>query len=95
MEDISKIVESLENSGLLLKEVSATVQNHAREQERGFLGMLLGKLGASLIGNILAGKWAIATSQGRGVHRAGKGWGINRAGEGIIRGGYRNKRRNN
>ena len=56
MEDISKIVESLENSGLLLKEVSPTVQNHAREQERGFLGMLLGKLGASLIGNILAGK---------------------------------------
>ena len=43
--------------------------------------MLLGTLGASLLGNILAGKGAIATRQGRGINRARKGQGINRAGE--------------
>ena len=52
--------------------------------------MLLGTLGASLLGNILTGRGAIATSQGQGIHRAGKGKGINRAGEGILRGGYGN-----
>ena len=46
--------------------------------------MLLGTLGASLLGNILAGKGEIATSQGRG---------INRAGEGIVRAGYGNKKK--
>ena len=50
--------------------------------------MLLGTLGASLLGNLLTGKGAIATSQGRGIYRAGKGKGINRAGEGIVRAGY-------
>ena len=45
--------------------------------------MLLGTLGASLLGNILAGKGAIATSHGQGV---------NRAGEGIVRAGYGNKK---
>ena len=53
--------------------------------------MLLGTLGASLLGNLLTGKGAIATSQGRGIYRAGKGKGINRAGEGIVRAGYGNK----
>ena len=38
--------------------------------------MLLGTLGASLFGNLLTGKGAIATSQGRGIYRAGKGRGI-------------------
>ena len=42
--------------------------------------MLLGTLGASLLGKLLTGKGAIATSQGRGVYRAGKGKGIVRAG---------------
>ena len=55
-EDIIKIVKSLENSGLLLKGVSNTIQNKAKEQNGGFLSMLLGTLGASLLGNILAGK---------------------------------------
>ena len=45
--------------------------------------MLLGTLGASLLGNTLAGKWAMATSHGRGM---------NRAGEGIVRVGYGNKK---
>ena len=61
--------------------------------------MLLGTLGASLLGNLLTGNGAIATSQGRVIFRAGIGkWaiaksqerGINRAGEGIIRAGYGN-----
>ena len=51
-----KIVRSLEDSGLLLKVVSKTIQNEAKEQKRGFLSMLLGKLGANLLGNILASK---------------------------------------
>ena len=50
--------------------------------------MLLGTLGASVLGNLLTGKGAIATSQVRGIYRAGKGKGINRASEGIVRGGY-------
>ena len=48
MEDIIKIVNSLENSLLLLKGVTETVQNEAKEQKNGFLTMLLGTLGASL-----------------------------------------------
>ena len=92
MKDIMKIVKSLEDSGLLLKGVTETVQNEVKEQKGGFLSMLLGTLGASLLGNLLTGKGAIATSQGRGIYRAGKGKGkgINRAGEGTVRAGYGN-----
>ena len=64
MKDILKIVESLENSGLLLKGVSETIKKEAKEQKGGFLSILLGILGASLIGNMLTGK---------GVMRAGEG----------------------
>ena len=64
MEDIIKIVKSLEDSGLLLKGVTETVQNEVKEQKGGFLSMLLGTLGASLLGNLLAGK---------GINRAGEG----------------------
>ena len=91
MEDIVKIVKSLEDSGLLLKEFSETVQNEAKEQKGGFLSMLLGTLGANWFGNILAGKGAVAMSQGQRINRAGKGRGINEASEGIIRAGYGNK----
>ena len=52
--------------------------------------MLLGTLGESLLGNLLTDKGAIATSQERGIYRAGKGKGINRAGEGVLRAGYGN-----
>ena len=83
MKDIIKIVKSLEDSGLLFKGVSETIQNEAKEQKRGFLNMLLGTLGASLLGNVLAGKEVIAKRQSRG---------INTAGEGVIRAGYGNKR---
>ena len=53
--------------------------------------MLLGTLGSILLGNLLTGKGAIATSQERGIYRAGKGKGINRAGERVLRAGYGNK----
>ena len=82
IEHIIKEVKSLEDSGLLLKGVTKTVQNEVNEQKGGFLSMLLGTLGASLLGNLLTGK---------GIYRAGKGKGINRAGEGIVRAGYGNK----
>ena len=52
MDDILKIVKSLENSGVLLKGVSETIQNEAKEQRGGFLSMLLGTLGASLLGDL-------------------------------------------
>ena len=79
---IIKIVKSLEDSGLLLKGVTETVQNEVKEQKGRFLSMLLGTLGASLLGNLLTGK---------GIYRAGKGKRINRAGEGVLRAGYGKK----
>ena len=79
MEDIIKIVKSLEDSGLLLKGVTETVQNEVKEQKGGFLSMLLGTLRASLLGNLLTGKW---------IYRAGKGKRIVRAGEVIVRAGH-------
>ena len=54
MDDILKIVKSLEDSGVLLKGVSETIQHEAKEQRGGFLSMLLGTLGASLLGDILS-----------------------------------------
>ena len=62
MKDIIKLVKSLEDSSLLPEGVSETIQNEAKELRGGFLSMLLGTLGASLLGNILAG---------RGINRAG------------------------
>ena len=72
MNDIMKIIEALENSGILLKRVSKTIENKTKEQIGGLLSMLLGTLGASLLGNLLTG--------GKGIMRAGDG--IVRAGEG-------------
>ena len=67
MEDIMKIIKSLEYSGLLLNEVTETVQNEVKEQKGRFISMLLGTLVASLLGNLLWGKGAIATSQSRAI----------------------------
>ena len=86
MEDIIKIVKSLEDSGLLLKGVIETIQNEVKEQKGGFLGMLLGTLGANLLGNLLTGKGATATSHRRVVNKKGKG---------IVRAGYGNNNNNN
>ena len=84
MEDVIKIVKFLDNSGLLLKGVTETVQNEVKEQKGGFLSLLLGTLGACLLGNILAVK---------GINRAKQCRGINRAGEdgGIVKGRKNNK----
>ena len=49
MEDIIKILKSLEDSGLLLKGVTETIQNEVKEQKGGFLSILLGTLGAILL----------------------------------------------
>ena len=78
MDDILKIVKSLENSGVLLKGVSETIQHEAKEQRGGFLSMLLGTLGASLLGAVLS----------KGL----SGRGVIRAGEGTTRAGYGSKR---
>ena len=56
---IVKLVKSLEDSGLLIKVVSETIKNEAKEQKGEFLGVLLGTLGASLLGNLLTGKVTI------------------------------------
>ena len=71
MKDIIKVVKSLEDSGLLLKWVSETIQNDAKEPKGGFLSMLLGTLGARLLGNILAGKGMNRAEEG--ILRAGYG----------------------
>ena len=65
MNDMMKIIKSFEEPGLLIKGVSETIKNEAKEQKGRFLGMLLDTLGARLLGNLLAGKGAIATIQGR------------------------------
>ena len=56
MEDIIKIVNSLEKSGLLIKGISETIENEAKEQKGRFLLVLLGTLAASILGNALKGK---------------------------------------
>ena len=56
---IMKIVKVLWESGLLIKDVIETIKNEAKEQKEGFLGILLGTLGASLLGDLLAGKFTI------------------------------------
>ena len=78
MDDILKIVKSLEDSGVLLKGISETIQHEAKEQRGGFLGMLLGSLGASLLGDILSNSLSDK--------------GVIIAGEGTIRAGYGSKR---
>ena len=72
LNDIMKIIEALENSGILFKGVSKTIENETKEQRGGFLGMLLGNLGASLLGNLLTGGKGIMTA-GDGIVRAGEG----------------------
>ena len=56
MNDRMKIVETLEDSNILLKDLTKTIKNQAKEQKRGFLSMLLATLGASLLRDLLTGK---------------------------------------
>ena len=64
MDDLIKIVKSLEDSGWLLKGVTESVQNEVKKQKGGFLSMLLGTLGASLLENLLTGKGAFHARKG-------------------------------
>ena len=83
MNYIMKIIEALENSGILLKGVTKTIENETKEQRGGFLSMLLGTLGASLLGNLLTGgKGIVCAGEGSVASRA-KGEGVIRAGEGV------------
>ena len=70
--DIMKIVKALENSGILLKGVSKAIKSETKEQKGGFLSMLLGTLGASLLGKLLTGGKGIMRSED-GIVRAGSG----------------------
>ena len=77
MNDIVKIVKSLEESGLLIKGISETIKNETQEQKGRFFGMLLGTLGASLFGNLLTGKGTVRTSEctigaGKGIISEGQ-----------------------
>ena len=72
MNDIIKIIEALENSGTLLKGVTKTIENETKEQKGGFLSMLLGTLGASLLGNLSTGGKRMMRV-GEGIVRAGDG----------------------
>ena len=76
MNDIKKIVQDLEDSNILLKGFTKTIKNETKIQKGGFLSMLLGPLGASLLGNLLSGK---------GIVRIGSG---NKKGKGIVSAGY-------
>ena len=64
IKDLMKIVNLLEECALLIKGVSKTIKNEANEEKGGFLGILLGNLGASSLG------WALKR---RGVIWAGEG----------------------
>ena len=79
MEEIMKIIKSLEHSGLLLKRVSETIRNEAKEQKGRFLSMLLGTLSVSLLGNIVAGKGIIRVGYGSRDLQSKKGKRIIRA----------------
>ena len=61
--DIMKIVKSLEKPGLLIKGVNETVKNKVKEQKGRFIGMLLGTLGARLLGDLLKDKGIIRVGE--------------------------------
>ena len=75
MNDIMKIIQAPENSNILIKGVIKTIKNKTKEQKGGFLSILLGTLRASLLGNLLAGKWIVRAGseneKGKGIVRAG------------------------
>ena len=85
IQDLLKIVKSLEDSGILFDGIIETVKNEVKEQQDGFLSMLLGTSGAFLLGDLLT-----KNLSGRGVIRAGEG--TIRVGERTIRAGYGSKK---
>ena len=88
MEDIIEIAKPLEDSALLLKGVTETVQNEVNEQKGGFLSMLLSTLGTSLFGNLLKGRGVSRSGKERGAIAKRQGRGINRAGKGVLTARY-------
>ena len=80
MNDVIKIVQALEYSNILLKGITNTIKNETKEQKGGFLSMLLGTVGASLLGNLLSGKGIVravsGNNKGKEIVRAdsGKEW---------------------
>ena len=80
MIDIMKIVQALEDFNIFLKGVTKTIKNKSKEQKGGFLSMLLGTLGASLLGNVFARIWRAGSGnkKGKEIVRAvyGKEWGF-------------------
>ena len=74
----------------MIKGVTKIIKNETKEQKEGFLGMLLGTLGTSLLGNMLAGKGIVGANPGnkKGTARVGFG---NKKGKGIVRAGYGSK----
>ena len=64
MNDIMKIIQTLENSNILLKGVTKTIKNKTKEQKGGFLSMLCATLGSSLLGNMLVGKGIVKAGSG-------------------------------
>ena len=77
MNDIMKIVQALQGSNILLEGATETIKNETKEKKGRFLSMLLGTLGASLLGNLLAGKEILRAGSGNkkgiGIVRAGTG----------------------
>ena len=79
MNNIMKIVQAFEDSNILLKGVTKTIKNEAKEQKGGFLSMLLGTLGAILLESLLTGKGIVRASTGRPLSPAlqnKKEWGF-------------------
>ena len=83
MTDIMKIIQALEDSNILLKGVTKTIKNETKEQKGEFLSMLLGTLGASLLGNLLTGKGIVRAGSGHPSPSASQ----NKKGKGIVRAG--------
>ena len=69
MNDIMKIAQTLEDSNILWKGVTKTIKNETKEQKGGFLGMLLGTLGAGLLGNMLTGKGMLRAGYGSSIKK--------------------------
>ena len=90
MNDIIKIVQALEDSNNLLKGVTKTSKNETKEQKGGFLRMLLGTLGASLLGNSLARKGIVWAGSARPSSSTSY---ENEKGKGIVRAGSGNKKK--
>ena len=73
-----------------MKGVTKTIKNEIKEQKGGFLSILLGTLGASLLGNLLTGKGIVRAGYGRPLSLASQ----NNKGKGIVRAGYGNQLKN-